>query len=281
MVSEPPITDRNPNTSPDAPSAIAEREQPHRRAEDERQRDHHHRERRREENEDLGRELLGEPREDDRDAADHVARGAAPEPPPPWSLKAGSATASRNSEIACWRWASLRPGRSRTEISAASELGTIAASRGFGTHLEDPPLADHRRDEVRVVEPRAGPSCPYWSARLRSRCWSRANTCWPASGRGLLLGGERKPAPLRLAGPPARRPPAPARAACACWPRSLLAWIASWFRKVAGPNTTALGSSRAIAAHGAGAGWPLITRPPGALPERQLSSASRRPRLAV
>ena len=76
----------------------------------------HHRQRRREKDEDLAAELLAEPLDHDRDPADDVAAarrgGTRPRPPP-----------SRKRSIARSRSASVRSGRSRTEISAASELG--------------------------------------------------------------------------------------------------------------------------------------------------------------
>ena len=54
------------------------------------------------------------------------------------SWNVGSSVACLKSEIASDRCASLRPGRSRTEISAALGLGTIAARRAFGVHPGTP-----------------------------------------------------------------------------------------------------------------------------------------------
>ena len=70
------------------------------------------------------------------------------------SRKVGSATAWRNREIASLRWESLRPGRRRTEISAESELGTIADSRAFGVHAGSRLSQMTEETKLRVVQPR-------------------------------------------------------------------------------------------------------------------------------
>ena len=119
---------------PAAPSAIPSGSSLSGRPEDEREGDHHRRQGGREEDEDLGRELLRQPLEDDRDAADHVA-GLGARARSLLELEARDRRprrgTGRSPRVAR---TSLRPGRSRTEISAASELGTIAESRAFGTH---------------------------------------------------------------------------------------------------------------------------------------------------
>ena len=140
---------------PEAPSAIASGRNLQGRAEDERERDHHRGEGGGEQHEDLGRELLREALEHDRDAADHIARQRRADAGPAalqLEGRVGDRLAKQRDRLRALRVAEARaqPDRDQGRIRAGRDRRQPRLRLAPRESL----VADHRLDVARVVESR-------------------------------------------------------------------------------------------------------------------------------
>ena len=212
MVSEPPTSDRKPNVSPDAPSAIPS-----------------------------GRRRIGarntsarvitmtasaaasrmkicvesssrEPGEDHRHAAHHVARrcglrATAPREP---EGRVGDRVAKQRDRLAgaASREAGPQPDRDQRRVGAGNDRRESGLR-----HACARARLSQMTDETKLGSSSRGrPSLPVLERRAcRICCSNRANTCWPGRGRGRLLRAGRQALLLRLL----RGLRAPALRACA------------------------------------------------------------------